>query len=348
MPKEEKIKIAITAGIASVIILILVLFLALSGKKSNDDEKLSDSISDYASVNQAADGLSAITGDMAKDISNAAAGSEEKSTDEAATSGSSSTQPNTSEYKDPAKNSVSGNSFYATNTAVLRDVYKGMRFDAAGQLQEMYTYWNDGNTAAVRDLAHLERFEVMSFSLTGTNDFYYYGDKNDLGQPNGTGIAVYANDQYYFGGWENGKRSGNGTWISFYPSYSEYVVTEHLYTGGWAEDLPCGEGQEHYDYDYSKMNSADVYLQNAIGTFKDGLYDGEMYIITVDMNEQTTEWDGTCTNGTWDQVLYAPIVDKIKIPVLSLRENHDHHLYMTEAGMKNNGVTGIITGGSMK
>ncbi len=348
MSKEEKIKVAITAGIASVIVLILIIFLTLSGKKSNDDEKLSESISDYANVNQAAASLSVITGEATKEMSEASAATEGKSAEEAAATASSQAQANTSEYKDTAKNSVSGNSFYATNTAVLRDVYKGIKFDAQGQLTEMYTYWNDGNTAAVRDLAHLERFEVMSFSLTGTSDFYYYGDKNSQGLPNGTGIAVYANDQYYFGGWENGKRSGQGTWFSFYPSYSEYVVTEHLYTGGWANDLPSGEGQEHYDYDATKMNGADVYLQNAIGGFKDGLYDGDMYIITIDPEGKATEWVGSCTNGTWNQVLYAAIVDKVKIPVLSLRENEENHLYMTEAGMKNNGVSGIITGGNMK
>ena len=208
MSKEEKIKIAITAGIASVILLILVLFLALSGKKTNDEEKMNASISDYASSNQASADSSA-----AAVTTNASADSSADAASDSASAQAS--VADTSEYKDTAKNSVSGNSFYATNTAVLKDVYKGIKYDVNAQMKEMYTYWADGNTEAVRDLAHLERFEVMSYSLSGTQDFYYYGDTTGDGVPNGTGLAVYANDQYYFGEWSAGVRNGKGTWISF-------------------------------------------------------------------------------------------------------------------------------------
>ncbi|WP_026520782.1 hypothetical protein [Butyrivibrio sp. VCB2001] len=343
MNKEEKIKIAITAGVASVILLILVLFLALTGKKSNDEERMNENITDYASSNQASTDASAgaLTGSTA---------SSESSSESAADSSTAATVAvtATSEYKDTAKNSVSGNSFYATNTAVLKDVYKGIKYELNAQLKEMYTYWADGNTEAVRDLAHLERFEVMSYSLTGSKDFYYYGDTTGDGVPNGTGLAVYANNQYYFGEWSEGVRSGNGTWISFYPNYSQYVVKEHMYTGEWSGDLPNGQGQEHYDYVSDYMNNVDIYMQNAIGGFKDGYYNGDMYIITVDKNGDAYEWDGKCNNGTWEQVLHAALGTNGKIPVLSLQKDTERHIYMTEEGAKNNGVSGIITGGNVR
>jgi hypothetical protein len=274
---------------------------------------------------------------------------EEETKEESSSSDSASTDVLTTTSKmEAAKETVSGNSFYATDKATLKNVYKNLKVDVKAQLKELSLYWSEDNMTAVRDLTHLERFEAMSYQLSGTNDFYYYGETNSDGKPNGTGLAVYGDDQYYYGQWADGVRSGNGTWISFYPKYSQYVVTEHLYTGQWSLDLPSGQGQEHYDYNYEDMNEEDYYLQNAIGNFSNGLYNGEMYIITVDKNDDTIEWNGTCKNGTWEQVLYTTVDSKGKIAYLSEREDSDHHLYMTMEGAKNNGVRGIIYGGSVK
>ena len=348
MDKQEKIKIAITAGIAAVILLILVLALTLSGGKDNgDDQKLSESIQEYADI-----AASSASVEDAK-LASQEAGSEEAKDDTAAESSSASSDSSTdvlttTAKMEAAKETVSGNSFYATDKATLKNVYKNIKIDVKAQLKELSQYWAEDNMTAVRDLTHLERFEAMSYQLSGTNDFYYYGETNSDGKPNGTGIAVYGDDQYYYGQWADGVRSGNGTWISFYPKYSQYVVTEHLYTGQWSLDLPSGQGQEHYDYNYEDMNEEDYYLQNAIGNFSNGLYNGEMYIITVDKNEDTIEWNGTCKNGTWEQVLYTTVDSKGKIAYLSEREDSDHHLYMTMEGAKNNGVRGIIYGGNVK
>ncbi len=349
MEREEKIKIAITAGIAAVILLIFVLVLALSGNKDNgDDAKLSQNIAEYAESGASlpdvqsavTDSSTAADTDSSKDEA-----SEEKS--DAATEATTEVLTTTSGM-DTAKASVSGNSFYATDTAVLKNVYKNLKIDRDAQIKELYTYWAEDNTSAVRDLAHLERFEIMSYQLNGSNDFYYYGDKNSDGLPNGTGVAIYANDQYYFGQWVNGKRSGDGTWISFYPDYSNYVVKEHMYSGQWANDLPCGHGQEHYDYDYKLMNEADHYLQNAIGEFSDGYYNGDMYVMTVDKDENSIEWTGTCNNGKWEQVLHTSVDSKGKAPYLSQVLDPERHLYMTQEGSSKNGVRGIIYGGSVK
>ena len=339
MENNEKIRIAITAGVVAAILLILVLFLALSGRNKNDDEELSNNISEYASLGASGE---ALLEDAISNASNEAADSESSESASFA-----STVMSYSEYADTKTGSVSGNSFYATKNAVLKDKYKGLAFDVNAQLAEMMGYWADGNTDAVRDLAHLDRFEAMSYKLTGTDNFYYFGDLNQDGLPNGTGIAVYAEDQYYYGQWVNGVRQGNGTWFNFYPSYSDYVVTEHMYSGSFTEDLPGGDGQEHYDYDYAKMNAEDIYLQNAIGSFKDGLYNGDMYIITVDQNGDITEWYGTCEEGTWKQVNNTYKDKKGNTPVLSESEDPDNHVYMSEKAMSDSGITGIISGGTV-
>ncbi len=354
MEREERIKIAVTAGIIAVVMLILVLFLALGGigsKKNSDEEKLAENIAEYADTN-ADGGAGAQTTD--NQMSESDTMSDDQNTDalsENSSKESVSKDDKTlvgSDKKVSSKNTVSGNSFYKTESAVLKDVYKNVTFNRNQQMAEMYGYWSEGNMEAVRDLAHLERFEAMSYSLMGTMDFYYYGDTNSEGIPNGMGLAVYAQDQYYFGQWVNGSRSGDGCWISFYPSYSNYVVKEHMYTGQWASDLPNGQGQEHYDYAYDLMNDEDVYLQNAIGGFSIGNYNGDMYVITVDNDEDTTEWVGQCENGNWIAVPHASNDDNGKIPYLSERENSERHLYMTESASKANGVSDILTGGRVR
>ncbi len=350
MEREEKIKVAITAGIAGLILLILVLYLALTGNivdKSSDEDKLAENITEYAS--NIADSGSELTGEDALNAENDGSGNLANAGDD-----KNSENNNEADGKKPSNSylaqntTVSGNSFYATNAPVLRNVYKKVTYNVETQLSDMLTYWNDGNQAAVRDLAHLERYEAMSFSLDGTTDFYYYGNVDAEGNPEGMGVAVYANNQYYFGQWSQGKRNGNGTWIAFYPAYNTYVVKEHLYTGEFAGDLPNGEGQEHYDYDQEYMNSADIYIQNAIGHFTDGLYDGEMYLITVNDNYETKEWTGKCTRGTLEQVPNTSKDNMGYIAVFSGTENSDDHMWMTETKTKNVGVSGMITGGKKK
>ena len=191
MKKETKIKIAITSGIIAVILLILLLVLTLSGK-GDDADKLNENISEYANTledeGDSLDGASTGDGENKEDQTSEDAADEDKENAAAGAEDTASADGEAiSEYLDPAKNSVSGNSFYATNTAILRDKYKTLKYDAAAQLQEMFTYWNDGNLDAVRDLAHLPRFEAMSYDLKDGKDFIYYGDLSSEGKPEGKG-----------------------------------------------------------------------------------------------------------------------------------------------------------------
>ena len=75
--------------------------------------------------------------------------------------------------------------------------YSKVKFNKDVQLQEMMAYWEDNNQQALDDLAKLDRYIAMSWQLKGTTDFYYCGDVNGNGQPEGKGIAVYADNQYY-------------------------------------------------------------------------------------------------------------------------------------------------------
>ncbi len=359
MERDDKIRVAITAGIVGAILLILVLYLALSGngKKSGDGTGANDvefaAVTDNAGKDGNASGDVDANSSDAKDDSNKAADKSSDSKDidvsnkDAGDSSAERTTAGKSTSKVIAKKSVSGNSLYRIESAEVRNVYKSLAIDINAQMNEMASYWSDGNMDAVRDLAGLDRFEAMSYKLNGTKDFLYCGDVNSDGKPDGKGLACYADDQYYYGDWSNGVRSGQGTWISYYPDYNEYVVKEHMYTGGWLNDLPTGEGQEHIDYIQDYMNDKDIYVQNAIGNFSNGLYNGHMYIITVNNNYETKEWYGDCENGTWKQVINTSQDKEGRSAVMDEKDNAENHIWLVQEKMKDNGIHGIITGGNV-
>lgn len=171
-------------------------------------------------------------------------------------------------------------------------------------LNEALPFFADNNQDAIWDLAHLKRYVKLSEGLEKTDQYYYNGDVNSDGKPNGKGLAIYENNSYYYGDWVNGVRSGQGTWYRFYigkknktNSMGKYIA--HSYAGEWKNDLPCGQGAEHYEVDQSKLKVRERILQNVVGNFTDGLYDGEMYANTVDYTGNVEEWSGVASKGVF-------------------------------------------------
>lgn len=177
------------------------------------------------------------------------------------------------------------------------------------QLPELYACWDAYELDAVTDLINLERVKKITNSLKKSNDFYYYGDTDRDGNPEGKGLAVYADNTYYFGSWKKGLRSGEGMWIRLFPDKNGVVngitgVTWHQYSGMWSNDYPNGQGQENIQYDPEVLdvNKEDYVIQNAIGGFKNGFYDGEMYIMVNDGDGTTTDWYGTAKEGVFTYI----------------------------------------------
>ena len=212
-------------------------------------------------------------------------------------------------------------------------------------LMEMAGYWEENNMEAVDDLAHLAWFMKMSASIVDTDTFYYYGERNASGQPQGTGIACYADNAYYYGEWVGGKREGTGEWVKFYVYYDDDTTSDRayklqMYMGEWANDMPNGEGQQHYDLDMSKAANQTRYLQNMIGTFKDGLYSGEMYMTTLNWDGNQEEWNGVADNGIWSP--YGAATNKKEVPICQDVDDEDNYLWLAVSQNKDRGIAELM------
>ncbi len=228
-------------------------------------------------------------------------------------------------------------------------------------LAEMADYWSRENVAAVEDLGRLAHYRRMSASLQGPAYFYYYGDRNEENRPHGTGIAVYGGDQYYYGSWSDGKRSGQGMWLKLYfpeekkPAAASGTATEtasasesamettldpalrsHSYRGAWADSLPNGEGHEQYAIDMKLAKEGKRYFQNVIGGFQDGLYDGSMYIITVESGGNTREWDASASRGVFET--FPGRDQEGRVPMGRDRKDADSHMWISALHNREQGI----------
>lgn len=218
--------------------------------------------------------------------------------------------------------------------------------DLSRQMSEMKGYWEAGNMKAVEDLAYLPRYRAASEKLSGSTKYYYFGDTDADNRPNGKGLALYADNQYYYGEWQNGVRSGSGMWIKYYvydqnAKAADSLYLQHTYSGSWSNDLPNGEGTEHYDFIVENMEKNVGYNRNFIGSFKNGLYNGEIYITNYYSDDNTKEWSGNAVNGVWQ-----PMGEKDKkgrYPVIVELTNEDNYQWMTEKENVKQGVDGLIS-----
>lgn len=211
-------------------------------------------------------------------------------------------------------------------------------------LAEMMDYWSRGNVEAVEDLSGLSHYRSMSDSLQGPSYFYYYGDRNGEGRPDGTGIAVYGEDQYYYGQWSDGVRSGEGSWLKMYydsdpDRNSDRALISHSYTGSWQNNLPNGEGHEQYGIDIKQAQAGSRYWQNMMGEFRDGLYDGEMYIVTIDAGGNVQEWYGSASQGVFET--FGGRDQEGRVPICQDAKNPDSHLWIRPLDNMDLGLTEV-------
>lgn len=325
MSKELKTKIFLVV-IPVICIVIICIIMAVSSKRVKKEDELSQNLESY-------------TEDTIKDQNNDKKDPELMFTPGPVSDSEDSVTSELGEKTEPTPQSDLDNPEGKMSPEPNKD-YNKISYDKDVQLKEMAYYFETGNQAAVDDLAYLDRYIAMSYSLKGTEDFYYYGTTNGLGQPEGLGIAVYSDNRYYYGEWLGGVRCGQGTFIHYhifkYNNDLDLVKT-HQYVGAFKADYPDGQGQEHFDYYYDKLASNQPYFSNCIGTYSKGLMDGEFYFTTVYKDESMKEWIGELASGK-----FIPVYDKAdakkRKPVLTDTHDEENYYWLSDKDNQNFGV----------
>lgn len=332
---EEKAKIIVT--VIPFVLIIIVLFITL----------IVSSVKDKGSENDHQDLQEAI-----RENGDANLPESEKAGSADATVKPSASTDAVQDKEESGKESGISESAFATPTPYREIMQKGkvdydkVDFDKDEQLKEMMTYWADNNQKALDDLAALDRFRAMSWKLKGTKDFYYYGETDGNGQPNGTGIAVYADNQYYYGEWENGMRSGQGTWMHYHVHETESktdLYTYHQYTGSFKNDLPDGEGSEHYEYNGTLFEDYVGYDTNLVGSYSAGLLNGDFYLTKVYSDHNVKEWEGSASHGSWNYLDTSPDPKAITRPIQYDLEDPESYIWIKPSENKNFGVPCLIS-----
>lgn len=321
--------------IAVLLICIIVLLMLIPGRRESAQDTvnsdLQQSITDYAKEQQQNDFVSGLSGETVS-IEPAEEEDEEEDVKQVESEPDEESEP------------VAADS---DKTAIVVDVEdeNDISYTKEFILNEALPYFADNNQNAVWDLAHLKRYVKLSSELKDTNQYYYTGDVNSDGRPNGKGLAIYEDNSYYYGDWVNGVRSGRGRWFRFYISEKssrnangKYMA--HSYDGEWSNDLPNGQGAEHYEVDVSRLKGGERIIQNVVGGFKGGLYDGELYANTINYISTMEEWDGVASQGVLTLWRDMSAIGECSV----WRNKDDHNLCMDidKSENKNQGVRELL------
>lgn len=327
----------ILLGIIAILLICIIVLLALPGRgrkltnETNGD--LQQNITDYAETQKQKDNVSGLSGETVS-IESVEGQTEQKGIFESVEV-SEETEESELVAADKGKTAVVIDEEDETDVSYSKEYI----------LNEAYPYFEDNNHDAVWDLAHLKRYVKLSSELKGTDKFYYKGDINSAGRPDGKGLAIYEDNSYYYGEWSDGVRSGDGRWFRFYigevskrNALGKY--TSHSYAGEWADDLPNGQGAEHFDVDVTKIKGSEEVIQNVVGGFSHGLYDGDMFANTVDHTGTMDEWDGVATNGVFD--LWKDMSSIGECSVWRNKGNEERYLNIDKSENKNQGIRELL------
>ncbi len=331
--------------IVALLICIIMLLVLMPGRKtvSEGNGDLQQNITDYVQEQKLNDSVKNVSGDAV--VVKLPEENEEKPP-----VGTVSGQEQQSGTKNGQEAMPSSDAFVSADgdkTAIVVDIENenDVAYTKEFILNEALPYFADNNQDAIWDLAHLKRYVKLSSELAGTNQYYYMGGVNGNGRPEGKGLAIYEKNSYYYGDWSDGSRNGEGIWFKFYigqkdseNAMGKYMA--HSYSGSWANDLPNGQGAEHYDVDTSKLQVRERIMQNVVGNFSDGLYDGELYMNTVDYTGNVEEWSGITTKGVFTLWRDMSAIGECSV----WKKNEDPSLYMDidQSENKNQGIRELL------
>lgn len=335
-PVMTKILLTVIAVLLICILLLLTIVIGRRDRSVEADRDLQQSITDYAESQQELRGQTLDEEDAPVPVEEPDPEIEEPEEDEGEEAEEEEQTEEESASTDDDKTSVVVDIEDENDEAYTKEYI----------LKEAYPFFADNNQEAIWDLAHLKRYVKLSKGLEGTEDYYYQGDVDGNGKPHGTGLAIYEKNSYYFGEWSHGVRSGKGTWFRYYINQKNKtnamgVYMSHSYAGEWKNDLPNGHGAEHFDVDISKLEpTRKIMIQNVVGNFTDGLYDGEMYANTTDYVGNVQEWDAIAEKGVFQ--LWRDMSAIGECSVWRYRDDSDICMDVDKSENKNQGIRELL------
>lgn len=335
-PTVTKILLGVIAVLLICVLILLTMVIGRREQTKEADDNLQQSITDYAKQ-QESEGQTIEEAPSREEESSAP--KEESSEEE---------EPEEEEETEDEEEEQESGQPENDKTTVVVDIEdeNDEAYTKEFILNEAYPIFADNRQDAMWDLAHLKRYVKLSRELEGTGEYYYKGDVDKDGKPDGTGLAIYEKNSYYFGQWSHGQRSGQGTWFRYYINQRNKtnamgVYMSHSYAGQWKNNLPNGQGAEHYDVDISKLEpTRKIMIQNVVGNFTDGLYDGDMYANTVDYIGNVQEWDGTASKGVF--TLWRDMSAIGECSVWRYREDTNVCMDIDKSENKNQGIRELL------
>lgn len=147
----------------------------------------------------------------------------------------------------------------------------------------------------VKELIRTDEYISFADEVIGDASFYC-GDKDDAGNRNGKGVAIYENGYYYYGDFENNKRQGHGIWMrAVYSDASS--LGSYIFEGEWSDDMPNGDGTATSNFYKDKISSEELIKQVISGKYKNGLEDGAMYLSGTTKSGKGVKYSYSVSNG---------------------------------------------------
>lgn len=169
-----------------------------------------------------------------------------------------------------------------------------------GLLSELLTCFEAGNMDDVKELLRTDPYMDMADEIINEEASFYYGDKNDSGEREGKGVAVYCNGYYYYGDFSGNVRSGKGIWIRAVYSESSSIGS-FIFDGEWSSDLPNGSGSATSNFYTDKISSSELAKQVITGTYVNGLENGKMTLSGTTKGGGSVKYNYTSENGVAKQ-----------------------------------------------
>lgn len=163
-------------------------------------------------------------------------------------------------------------------------------------LKKLYDCFATQDIDAVKELLRTEEFVDLSNEIINEGGYIYYGDKNEAGDQDGKGVAVYYDGYYYYGNYKNNMRSGEGIWIRAVYSESSSLGS-YVFEGTFADDKPNGKGKATSYFYKDKISNGEFLVQEILGEYVNGLEEGVMSLSGKTKKGTGVKYSYTCSSG---------------------------------------------------